>query len=520
MQMSFAHHPAHDWRLTNHLMPPVGRIGDPNGLSQLDGIYHVFCQYQPGWPAPGMHWGHWTSPDLLTWTFEGSALYPDTPQDADGVYSGSAVARDGALWCYYTGNVKDKGNYDYINAGRQANELLQVAPGGHDFSAKKSVLLKNSDYPAWCSCHVRDPKVWRQDERWWMLLGARTRDGQGCVLLYGSDDGVDWVCEGSATTHERFGYMWECPNLVQLDGREFLVSCPQGLPKQSYAFQNLHNVGYFALDGRLIDIMREAGNPIDAAGPHPCLDTACFVELDYGFDFYAPQAFVDESGRTLLYGWVGQPDPHLQFDTPTQSWLHCLSWPRELSTNAAGRLCQMPVAEYKRLRAAEVMLTPEGAAGATGYVGESACEQFDLTGTRGAHFESGSLELEMHDIAPGQTGRILINDDIELLISPHVIELAFTSPAGRLRTVRRLATNTLSAPLTELRLVVDTSTIELYLNSGEVVFTSRWFPNDISGINLTTDIQAAEAHAWSLGAYTICGSFLLPQIWGWPRPSP
>ena len=30
-----------------HLMPPVGWLNDPNGLCQMDGIYHAFFQYSP-----------------------------------------------------------------------------------------------------------------------------------------------------------------------------------------------------------------------------------------------------------------------------------------------------------------------------------------------------------------------------------------------------------------------------------------------------------------------------------------
>lgn len=39
-----------------------------------------------------------------------------------------------------------------------------------------------------------------------------------------------------------------------------------------------------------------------------------FHELDHGFDFYAPQTFIDEQGRRILIGWMGLPDTNYPSD--------------------------------------------------------------------------------------------------------------------------------------------------------------------------------------------------------------
>ncbi|STV16852.1 Sucrose-6-phosphate hydrolase [Klebsiella pneumoniae] len=36
--------------------------------------------------------------------------------------------------------------------------------------------------------HVRDPKVWRQDGRWYMVLGAQDVQQRGKVLLFTASD--------------------------------------------------------------------------------------------------------------------------------------------------------------------------------------------------------------------------------------------------------------------------------------------------------------------------------------------
>ncbi len=65
-------------------------------------------------------------------------------------------------------------------------------------------------------------------------------------------------------------------------------------------FQNIHNSGYFALEGKLIDLMAGDKDLMAAESPYRCIDERTFIELDYGFDFYAPQVFTDDKGRSLL----------------------------------------------------------------------------------------------------------------------------------------------------------------------------------------------------------------------------
>lgn len=493
--------PKHNWRLKFHLQTPTGGLTDPNGLSQWHGVYHFFHQYTPKWPAVGHGWGHWTSPDLLTWTFHGEVISPDCELDRNGSYSGSALVIDDALWCYYTGNVLLPGDYDYDFAGRLANENLTITRDGVHFSEKECVL-DNAGYPAYCSNHVRDPKVWKQDGAYHMLLGARTKDDRGSVLLYRSEDGRTWNMEGSATNRDdkAFGYMWECPNVARIDGREFLFVCPQGVPKQPFKFQNIHNCGYFPVDGKVIDVMGQDPGKMAAEAPYACFDREDFVETDYGFDFYCPQLFEDELGRTLYVGWIGLPDVEFQYETPTREWMHTLTLPREVTLNEAGKVCFWPVAEIEALRGAEVAFTPDAAKGATGYVGSSHYDMFDLEGAIGAFFPGGTADVLIEDIVG--SGRVIIGADLELIVLDDMVELDFQSPSGRWRTNRRLKLSDLSAGKVEsLRIMVDTSVIEIYINGGEKTMTTRWYPLTIDNLHVTSTFDAHH-RAWEMGGYT------------------
>lgn len=54
---------------------------------------------------------------------------------------------------------------------------------------------------------MRDPKIWVEEGAYHMLLGARTMDDCGKMLVYRSDDGLAWSLEGVVESKEPLGYM-------------------------------------------------------------------------------------------------------------------------------------------------------------------------------------------------------------------------------------------------------------------------------------------------------------------------
>lgn len=202
-----------------HLMPVTGWLNDPNGLCMFQGVFHAFFQYSPFDAQGGVKlWGHCTSENMVDWKQEGAALYPDSPFDCHGVYSGNVLVEDGRMYLYYTGNVKLDGDYDYIHTGRESNTVLTISEDGKTFGPKK-VLMQNCDYPEFVTCHVRDPRVWKEGDRYYMIQGARTKEDQGTALLFVSSDKENWTYSGQITTREKFGCMWECPGYLKIGRR-------------------------------------------------------------------------------------------------------------------------------------------------------------------------------------------------------------------------------------------------------------------------------------------------------------
>lgn len=427
-------------RLRFHLMPPVGWLNDPNGLCEADGVNHIFFQYNPVEPAFGTrnHWGHYETKDFVHYTYRLPALSSEEAFERNGVYTGSILPTREGLKAYYTGNVKEPGDHDYTHTGREHNTVLAENFDGERF-LKKTVLMRNEDYPDDLTLHVRDPKVFERDGKIYMVLGARRDDDTGEVLLYASDNGRDFELIDRVRYPEDFGYMWECPDLIQVNGKDFLIFSPQGIDARGRSFQNVYQSGYAQLKGFP-----------DAIRLEP------FEELDAGFDFYAPQTYTDEDGRVILIGWMGLPDTEPEYSYPTKDagWMHALTLPRELA-QVDGKIYQKPIEELKDLRESELNLQAEG--------------HLDLTLPK-------SCELLLRPKHPLEDFRLDFEGAFSVIFRNGILSLDFTKgekmkQAGAGRGVRSRAVGRVE----ELRIFLDTSSVEIFVNGGACVFSSRYF---------------------------------------------
>ena len=464
--------PKSTWSVGFHLRSPRAWLNDPNGCCQFRGVYHIFYQYDHGWPEVDQKgWGAFSSNDLVHWSYDGVPLEPSIPEDRHGVFSGTTyvekgTASDGGdkMRVFYTGNVispdpdHNEKDFDFVYDGRQANEITVESEDGRRFTEKR-VVIRAEDYPEICSTHVRDPKVWEQGGGLHMLLGARHIDSHGMVLLYDSQDGYDWTFRRSISPRYFFGYVWECPNIVQIDGHDYLSINPQGLPSLYDRWQNMWQSGYIPLAESILETSE--------------VDERDFMEWDHGHDFYAPQTFQDEQGRWILVGWLGTFDRNYSAEPDELGWWHCLTVPRVVTRDEeTGLLRQNPVPELRQLRQTQQVLREHEPLEVEGRLADISLE----------HISSvvGTLTLDDTFQISYVQGRLAIN------------YLNKETAAGRADLFIRLQR------LSSLRVLVDGSVVEIYANGGTEVFSSRWFPAQKPSLTIETSLEAERSFVYPL----------------------
>ncbi|MDX5319318.1 MAG: glycoside hydrolase family 32 protein, partial [Actinomycetes bacterium] len=205
-----------------HLRPATGGwLNDPNGMTKVGDTWHVFYQHNARGPwHEAISWGHASSRDLATWQHHPIAFSP-TPggPDAFGCWSG----------CFVPGGERPAVAYSGVVDGtlRSTVCLRQGSPDLETWS-EPSVVAETPD--ADDVAVMRDPFVFEAGGRQWAVLGGGLRGGVPAVLLFNRDDESAWTYEGLFLTGTEPLFataetadIWECPQLVRMDGRWVLI---------------------------------------------------------------------------------------------------------------------------------------------------------------------------------------------------------------------------------------------------------------------------------------------------------
>ncbi|MEU0603374.1 glycoside hydrolase family 32 protein [Streptomyces sp. NPDC006393] len=427
-----------------HLRPPRNWVNDPNGLVFHDGHYHVYFQYNPySARHEAMHWGHFRSADLVHWQLLPPALAP-TPGglDADGVWSGNAVtAPDGDLIAFYSARRSDRW-YQPIAAARSRD-------GGTTFAKRAQPLI---DGPPAAATMFRDPYVWRDGERWRMLVGAALADGRGAALQYESEDLDTWTYRGPLLARppqplpggRDTGRGWECAQYAPFADRRgaLLVSAwdPDDGAQCAVAWSGHEEDGTFAAD-------------------HPQL-------LDHGPDFYAPALLPAPDGRILMWAWIWEARDEPRVGAPGEwidsaGWAGMLSTPRELTLGDDGVLRQRPAAEIDELRGARRIRARGKAPSVLGSIGRAADLTVTLPAEGGLRISTSADAAEFLAFARDrETGDVLVSRD-------HA-SLDHRAKRGAWRLPAR------PGPV-DLRILLDHSVAEVFTADGQAL-TLRFYP--------------------------------------------
>ncbi len=300
-----------------HFSAKRGWLNDPNGLVYFNGQYHLFFQHNPyGWAWGNMHWGHAISQDLIHWTQQEEALYPDA---MGPMFSGSGVVD----WNNTSGFGKD---------GEPPLVLIYTAAGN---PTVQCLAYSNDNGATFRKCALnpvvkqitggnRDPKVfWHEPTKKWVMALYVELAGKHTVHFLTSPDLKQW------TNESKIDGFFECPDIFSLpvDGDSSKLKWILTAADHGYM------VGTF--DGKTFvpETTKLPGNR--------------------GKGFYAAQTFSDipsKDGRRIQIGW-------LQAESRGMAFNQAMTVPLEvkLVTTVDGpRLTWMPVRELETLRGTKI----------------------------------------------------------------------------------------------------------------------------------------------------------------------
>lgn len=310
-----------------HFMAQTGWINDPNGLIYYRGKYHFFYQHNPYhgfWDS--MHWGHAVSDDMLHWEYLPLALAPSETYDdhqRGGCFSGSAVEHDGRLYLMYTGTANE-------GSGSEQTQCIAFSDDGIHFEKYEGNPVLTAPEGVAVD-RFRDPKVWKHEDTYYMVCGAGC-DDKGQALLYRSEDMLHWTFFNVlAESRGEWGYMWECPDFYPMGDKYVLMFSPMGSGE--------HTAVYL-----IGDFDYETGK----------FRYHTSSEIDWGFDYYAPQSFLAPDGRRIAVGWANEWEwmPLWKDWGPTfkEGWCGSFNIPREVRLTENGTLQFVPIVEIESLR--------------------------------------------------------------------------------------------------------------------------------------------------------------------------
>ncbi len=289
-----------------HFTTKNGWINDPNGLIFIDGTYHMFYQYNPtesNWD--NMHWGHATSTDLLHWTEQKTALFPD---ERGTMFSGSGVLDEKNLLGKNTDTKKAA--LLYYTTTVPFAQCLSYSTDGFE------TIERYADNPI--IPHIvdanRDPKVIFCDELNCYILALYLKNDIYCIFK--SDDLVNW----EELQRLRVPGDDECPDIFPLESQD---------GNRRWVFSGAHGrylVGNF--ENGIFEPEQEA------------------ISQHYGDSAYAAQTFSNlPNGRIVQIAWD-------RWNIPASGFNGQMGIPTELSLNffdGTYYLEAMPIKEIKTL---------------------------------------------------------------------------------------------------------------------------------------------------------------------------
>lgn len=458
------------YRPQYHYTPRINWMNDPNGLVYYDGTFHLFHQYNPFGDQWGyMSWNHATSPDMIHWEHQPVAI-PYGKEEEEGIFSGGAVvdhnntsgfgdgSRAPIVATYTSHYTRDDGST------WQAQSLAYSTDGGETFVKYEGNPVLEYDDP-----DFRDPNVmWdEQIERWVMVVALPQ---QFKVQFYASDNLIDWEFLSDFGPAGATGGIWECPDLFPLavDGD------PENIRWVLHV--DINPGGIAGGSGSQFFVGDWDGETFTT---DESISGGDVIWGDYGTDYYAAISWnnlPEEDGRRVMIGWMN--NWLYANDIPTDPWRSAMSIPRTVHLEMIEdnmKVVQRPVEELQQLRN-----------GHTELGNRSVTEGIHSLTNEGISGKAYELIMELEPQNSSTIGlKLREGTDEETLVGYNAengtvfVDRTNSGEDGFHEDFaqRNEAPARLIGGKVKLHIFVDWSSVEVFVNDGETVITTRIFPD-------------------------------------------
>ena len=451
------------YRPQYHFSPEEKWMNDPNGLVYHQGVYHLFYQYYPDDIVWGpMHWGHAESSDMIHWEHRPIALYPD---ENGLIFSGSAVVDTEnasgfgsveepplvAIFTYHDMEGEKAGRQDFQTQG-----IAYSLDNGQTWTKYEgNPVIGNSGIK-----DFRDPKVfWHESSSSWIMILVAGDHAK----FYRSQNLKEWEHMSDFGKEQgAHGGVWECPDLFELIVPEtgethwvLIISINPGAPNGGSGTQ--YFLGDF--DGTTFTSeQREAR------------------WLDWGTDNYAGVTYNNTpDGDRIFIGWMSNWD--YARDTPTERWRSAMTLPRTLELRRIGN--KIELLNYPLESLNDIVSDNKEVKKIS--IGKDASETIEFAELNQSElrFSTNARNFDLtYSNAAGETLRVSMDDHNQELILDrrNSGKVAFQEAFGD--KIHRVPLDNLPEGEVEFRLLMDWSSLEIFVNKGQYVTTSQVFPSE------------------------------------------
>ncbi len=446
-----------------HFSPEKMWMNDPNGMVYHKGDYHLFYQYYPDSTVWGpMHWGHAISKDLIKWEHQPIGLCPD---DLGYIFSGSAVVdKDNTSGFGEEGEAPLVAIFTY-------HDPVGEKEGKNTFQTQ-GIAYSTDDGKTWVKYDgnpvipnegirdFRDPKVmWHEETGQWIMTLVAGDHAQ----FFSSSNLKEWKLNGTFGKDKgAHGGVWECPDLfkMKVEGSEeekwvLLISINPGAPNQGSGTQ--YFVGEF--DGKTFTTEQKE-----------------HLWVDWGTDNYAGVTYSNAPNDDKIFiGWMSNW-MYAQV-TPTKTWRSAMTLPRKLNlqrdTKGHYLLYSYPVKSFSTYVENKEELSLEVAPNGREIIKNKNLGQSEISfiaTSKDFQLELGNDKGEVVEFGFDAEGNFMIDRSKSGKVD-------FQEGFGTI--IQKMPVVDLPKGPFEVKIVVDWSSAEVFLNKGQYVMTAQVFPNDL-----------------------------------------